>query len=177
MQLAVPWILSVILGVKIEDEDVLAVFKSISPIILLLWCYKYDLVALSKGPVILCSFSVVVLYLVIFFFPEIESIIYAFFIDKEEPVLMSERTILGVEIFGMYLKSIKYVFLFVLTYYLYSTSCKGQRNFRKVLYLIIILFAFVSGTRSTMIAPLFIFIIVGYKSFSKMKDLHLYFIH
>lgn len=167
---AVPWVLSVILGVKIEDEDVLAVFKSISPIILLLWCYKYDLVALSKGPVILCSFSVVVLYLVIFFFPEIESIIYAFFIDKEEPVLMSRRTILGVEIFGMYLKSIV-SFLFVLTYYLYSTSCKGQRNFRKVLYLIIILFAFfVSGTRSTMIAPLFIFIIVGYKSFSKMKN-------
>jgi hypothetical protein len=166
---AVPWIFSIILGVRIEDEDVIAVFKSISPTILLLWCNKYNLVSLSRGPVILCSLVVMVLYLVIMSIPDLEGVIYAFFIDKDEPILMSRRTILGVQIFGMYLKSIV-SFLFVLTYYFYVNFTKGTRKFTTVLFLIIILFAFfVSGTRSTMIVPIFIFLVVGFKSFYKMK--------
>ena len=71
--------------------------------------------------------------------------------------------------FVMYLKS--YVaFVFIIAYYFYVVFSGVHRNILTFIYLFFICFAFsVSGTRSTMLLPTFMLIIVGYITSANKK--------
>lgn len=45
-----------------NPEEALAAFKSISPVILLLWVRNYNLVGLARGAVVICCIVMTSLY-------------------------------------------------------------------------------------------------------------------
>ncbi len=164
-----PWLIATIRSVPYNSEEALAIFKAISPIILLLWVREYDMVQLSKAPVVICCGICAIIYIAMLSNPLIESGVWVYMDSKDNPVMMARRNVLGVEIFAFYLKS-TISFVFGLSAFLLAVI-KHQRPFvPQLLALAIILFYFfVSGTRSTMLVPFFLFIVIGYQHFKESK--------
>lgn len=159
---AIPFIICLISMRKYDSDAVLANFKAISPAILLLWVGEFDLYKIARGPVIICCILMDALFSLIIIHPELEGPIWTWSITKNEPIMMSHRDFAGIVLLVMYLKS-AVSFLLILAYYIYCLFSKKDRGIRKIFYLSIILFYFsFSGTRSTMLAPIFLFIIIAY---------------
>lgn len=171
----IPYLFSMIAMRNIAPEDVLPVFKAISPSILLLWIREFDLLKLSQIPVILASLIMDILFLVILIFPETEGPIYIFAAIESETVQMAHRWFLGIEMFCMYLRS-TIAFTFVLTYFLYMCINKEKRTIKALIALTIIFFYFTfAGTRSSMLVPWFLAGIVCYAVYKDHPRAKLFF--
>ncbi len=167
--IAIPWLFSNMQMNNIDWDETVATLKAISPTLLLLWVDKYDLIKLSRGPVVLCCFVVSLVYIFMQSNPHIESMVWRFVSNSDYPFVMARRTILGQEIFAFYLKS-TVSFLFVAAYYMLGLMDKKRFNIFNVIFFIFILFNFlVSGTRSTMLAPFFLFIVIAFKVYKNSK--------
>lgn len=172
----IPWVLEEARCTNYDTDEALALLKSMSPIIILLWVDKFNLIKLSRIPVVISCLIVDILFILMSAYPEIEAAAWAFTDSHGAPIMMSRRWFFGIEIFAVYLKSTP-ALIFVLIYYIYCLFDKELRSVRRILFLIIILFNFaVSGTRSTMLVPLFLFGIVVFFHYRKHKDFK-YFIY
>lgn len=166
--IVIPWILASMMMFPMDDHETLAVFKSISPIVLLLWVKHYNLIKLAKPAVIICCFLSLVIYICINVIPELESVVWIFMDEMDNPIMMSRRSVLGINFFGFYLKSC-ISFVFVMAYYLLATM-KGFGKKKDYIYIFIITGYFlISGTRSTMLLPFFLFAITAFRVFNKNK--------
>lgn len=171
----IPFLFSIIAMRNIDMEDVLPVFKAISPSILLLWIREFDLLKLSQMPVILACLIMDILFLVILIFPETEGPIYIFAAIESETVQMAHRWFLGIQMFCMYLRS-TIAFTFVLTYLLYLCVSKEKRTIMVIIALAIVFFYFTfAGTRSSMLVPWFIAGIVCYAIYKDHPRAKLFF--
>lgn len=164
------WVFATMQEVNIDLDNVVALLKSLSPIILLLWIREYDLLSLARFPIVISSLLVVILYWTIMILPEAEGPIYFFFNTLgEDTIMMSWRYFLGVELFGMYYKSLV---SFILVFAFYITSCfnKQKRSWKILLCTLIVFHAFaVSGTRSSMLLPFFLFGMIVYREYKDTR--------
>ena len=167
--ITIPYLISCMRMTLVDETEVLAVYKAISPVLLLLWIRNYDLIKLSKGPVVICCILMTMLFFLILYYPQLEAPIYYWQAAAGFPIIINHRTFLGISMFVMYLKS--YVaFVFIIAYYFYVVFSGVHRNILTFIYLFFICFAFsVSGTRSTMLLPSFMLIIVGYITSANKK--------
>lgn len=166
---AIPWIISQMRMAPYDENEVLGAFKSISPIILLLWINRYDMVKIARLPVILCCVLSLVIYIIIDSDTTYEGAFWLFMQQYDYPVNVSRRYILGIEILGFYLKSCV-SFLMVLAYYILAVIGKTKFNLWTVLSLaVIVAYFLISGTRSTMLAPFFLFIMITAKVYKNTK--------
>lgn len=164
------WLSGTIQEVDIDMKQTLAVLKSVSPAVLLLWVREYDLISLARFPIVFTSLFVVILFWIIMLVPETEGFIYYFFnTESDDTIMMAWRSFLGFEVFGMYYKSIV-SFILVFAVYLSAFFNKKHRNLGVILCTLIILHAFaISGTRSTMLLPFFLIVVIGYREFKDMR--------
>ncbi len=164
------WLFGTIQEVDLDIKETLAVLKAVSPTVLLLWVREYDLMSLARFPVVFTSLLVVVLFWTIMIVPETESIIYYFVVnDSDNTIMMARRSFLGFEVFGMYYKSLV-SFILVFAVYLAAFFNKNLRNFGVILCTLIILHSFaISGSRSTMLLPFFLIVVIGYREFKDMR--------
>lgn len=169
--ITVPWLTTTIAMGAMDPEEALAAFKSISPVILLLWVRNYNLVSLARGPVVICCIVMTSLYVAMLVEPMIESVVWTFTEENDSTIMMARRSILGVEIFACYLKSCV-SFLFVVAYYMLGLMDKTRRGVLNWIAMAFIVFTFmVSGTRSTMLAPFFMFVVIAFRVFRHSKRL------
>lgn len=138
--------------------------------VLLLWIREYDLLSLARIPIVIASLVVVSLFWIIVIVPETEAPIYFFFNTMgNDTIMMSWRTILGIEIFTMYYKSIV-SFILVFAAFIVASFNKQKRNWRVILSMLIVLHAFIiSGTRSTMLLPFFLLGIITYREYKDTR--------
>ena len=164
------WVLAVIQEGNFDMEGAMAMIKSFAPMVLLLWVREYDLLSLARMPMVIASLLVVILFWAIVIVPETEGPIYYFFnVRGDNTIMMSWRSFLGIEMFGMYYKSIV-SFILVFAVYISLSFNKEKRNWRILLCTLIVFHAFViSGTRSTMLLPFFLFVMIGYREFKDMR--------
>lgn len=167
----VPWLTSTIAMTPMDPEEALAALKSISPMILLLWVRNYDLINLSRGPVVICCIILTIIYIAMLVNPLIESVVWAFTNEHDSTIMMVRRSFLGIKIFACYIKSCV-SFLFVFAYYILGLMKKTQNGILYWVIMAFLVFTFmVSGTRSTMLAPFFIFIVIAFRVFRNSKKL------
>lgn len=167
--IAIPWITSTMRMVPCDFEYVVASFKAIAPLVLLLWVRNYDFVKLSRMPVIFCCFLAFVSYCFVVSNPLIEDAVWIFMQNTGEPVLISRRSILGVQILTFYLKSCV-SFLLVMAYYMYFVLTDKKINIFNILFLLtIVAYFLVSGTRSTMLVPFFLFVVIATRAYKDSK--------
>lgn len=165
--LLIPWLISVMSMRNTDITEVLPMFKAIAPTILLLWVHEFDLLRLSRFPVLLSCLLMDILFVFVLIFPEIEAGLYYFGSIENKSIMIARRWFLGHEFFFMYLKS-TVAMLFVVTYYIHKCLHKELRSFGSVIAILIILFYFMfSGTRSTMLAPFFL---LGTCMFATYRD-------
>ena len=166
---SIPYIISCMLMTPSDEDETLAIFKASAPVLLLFWVKNYDLVKLSRGPVVICCILSALAYIGMLMDPLVEKAVWAFMSATEFPVMMSRRTILGVELFTFYLKSFV-SFLFVVAYYMLVLMNKTRLNILTILYMVFIIIAFIaSGTRSTMLVPFFLFVVIAFKVYKNTK--------
>lgn len=152
--IAICFVLSTIQQVPIDLTYTLAAFKGFAPLILLLWIPHYNVLKLVTPSIIITSLIILILYTVIVSVPELENLLFLYSKEHNEMVMLTRRNWLGVNIFGMYYRSVV-TFLplfFISTYYLFSSECKSRI---KVLLVFVILFAtfLISGTRAMFLTP------------------------
>ncbi len=104
---------------NIDYEVLFSAFKSVSPLFMLLWVYRYDVIKLSLIPAFLVSLLVTVLYVLVSLNPVIEGAVWRLSIHYDDVIMMSRRQILGIPIFAMYYKSLV---CFIFAYSLYFLS-------------------------------------------------------
>lgn len=103
--------------------------------------------------------------------PLIENAVWMFINDSDSTVMMTRRSFFGIEMFAFYLKSCV-SFLFVVAYYMVGLMDKTRRGVLNWTAMFFIVFTFmVSGTRSTMLAPFFIFVVIAFRVFRHSKRL------
>ncbi len=164
-----PYLTSTMFSIPMDETETLAIFKSVTPLLLLLWVRDYDLVKLSLGPVVICCIITAIVYIAMLVNPLAEKFIWTIMTTSNDPVMMARRTILGVQIFGFYLKSFV-SFLFAVSYFMLVLMNKSKVNIITVISFIFIIFAFiVSGTRSTMLVPFFLFVVIAFKVYKDSK--------
>ena len=147
------------------DLEVLAdVLKGFSPLVLLLWVKYYNVIKLSLIPAFLICLILTVLYMLASSDPVIEGLIWNFMLEHDNVIMMSHRSFYGIEIFGMYYKSMVCL-TFALGYFYYIfINCKGRKRYLMFLPFLLGSFAFlVSGTRSSMMLPFFIIGLIFYQ--------------
>ncbi len=165
----VPWLTTTVSMRAMDSDEALAASKSISPAILLLWVRNYNLVNIARSPVVICCIVMTSLYIAILVNPLLESAVWMFAAKHNSTIMMMRRSFLCIEVFGLYLKS--YVsFLFVVAYYMLGLMDKQCHSILDWIAMAFIIFAFlVSGTRSTMLVPFFLFVVIAFRAFRNSK--------
>ena len=163
------YLIACLQGNIVNFEGLIDILKAFSPLILLLWIHHYDLIKLCRIPALLTCVVIWVIYICCSISEPLEGLIYAFMGEHNDTVMMSHRYIMGVRIFGLYYKSfVCLVFvLFHFYYYMYNVPKYRLLN---ILAVLIMTFAFfVSGTRTTMLLPLFMMLFVSYRTIASKR--------
>lgn len=163
-------------GCRVDKELYSGTLKGFAPLVLLLWTPYYNVVRLSKWPIIIAGFFIAVLYMASCLSEAFEMFLFLFSKSHNGMIMMTHRNFLGFPIFGMYYKSmICFIFILFLVYHrLYNVR---KHRFGYALAAIGLTFTFlVSGTRATMLLPLFMAGFVLYRTMQKWSRLR-YFLY
>lgn len=157
---SVSFIVANLRGTIIDLAELKGIYTAFAPLLLLPWIDRYDVVRLSRIPVLVTAGIVVSLFWIIFFFPVTEAVIYPFMWSHDNTIMMSHRYFLGMRFFGMYCKSTVAMFpVFCLA--VYNMVTPGKRTFVDVVLVLLLLHLFIiSGTRSTTLLPLLLFVAI-----------------
>lgn len=157
---SISFIVANLRGTIIDLVELKAIYTAFAPLLLLPWIDRYNVVQLSRVPVLVTAGIVVALFWIIFFFPIAEAAVYSFMWSHENTIMMSNRYFLGMRFFGMYCKS-TVAMLTVFCIAVYNTVTPGKRTFVDVLLVLLLLHLFlISGTRSTTLLPLLLFVAI-----------------
>ena len=165
----VSYVLSEMQMNAIDYKGVLAGLKSIAPLILLLWVGHYNLIKLAVIP----TFVACVVQLTVFVLSAVsEPLQYGIFLymgAHDFPIMMSHRTIMGVEIFSVYYKSqVSFMFAtFIGYYWLFNKKMTTAKFIMCLIAVVIFTSSFLtSGTRSTMLTP---FVLMGIALYCRFR--------
>lgn len=151
-----PWGFAMLRGEVIDNSECVAMLTVMAPLLLLPWVGRYDILALSVFPVILVVAVVLILYWLIFYIPRLEGVVYDYMCAHDHTLMLSRRAFLGYSMFFMYCKS-TVAFLPVFSLVLYRVLSGEKRSWAMVVALLFFIHLFlISGTRSTIMLPLFL---------------------
>ena len=152
-------------------DKVLAVAKSLAPLVALLWIRRYDVIRLTLLPACVLVLLMIVLYCIALSSEVLEYALFTYMSAHNDMIMMSHRSFLGFNIFGMYYKSFVTIMfaMFVFTYRFYNATTFWGRYGNLILVVLFTIAAFMSGTRSTMLLPLFMLGFVAYRHIARAK--------
>lgn len=166
-------------GTSIDYEYLNGVFKSMAPLTLLLWVRHYDVLRLSIFPALITTIVILTLYALISSSPIFEFALFTYSQEHNEMVMITRRNWLGVQVFGMYYRSI--VSLIPVLYWVLFASFTQQIKpfWRKLGYtllgILLTIAFFISGTRAMMLTPLFIIGLISYNWINKRPKTKYFF--
>lgn len=146
---------------NMKPAEVFAAYKAIAPMILLLWIREYDVVKLSRMPIVAASILAIVLFWLVTLVPAAEGFVY-YFVTADDTIIISRRSFLGLDMFCLHYRTIV-SFMFVFALYINNFFQKEYRKVSTIICMLLVLHAYlISGTRSTMLLPFFLFGIIGF---------------
>lgn len=149
----VAWLFAQMRQAVIDYDELKACVTSFMILCFLPWVRHYDIIALSKIPMLATALIAITLFWVIVFFPYTEGYIYNFMKAHDHTIMMSRRVFLGVSMFSMYYKSTA-AFMIVLGVALFSLMKKGKKKLLDILLVAALVnMLAISGTRSSMLLP------------------------
>lgn len=156
-------------GYKYDYDFAILIFKSFAPLVLLLWIDKIKLLNKITFPSVFISVICILITCTMFWFKDIESLIYNFLSDNNHFIMMCRREFLGMTFTGVFYRSLPLVVI-PCSVYSYKYWFESQ-NRKKNLVISSILFAalFFSGTRASMLSALLIFVGIAIMKLYKIK--------
>lgn len=169
LAITIAYMFSVLQGNNPDFDNVKSTYLAFSPLLLLLWVHHYNLIKLSIFPAVVVATIVCLIFALSSYDESLEGAIYLFMSQHNKPVMMSNRYILGIKIFGIYYKSFICVGIPLFWFYYAVYNKHSWKRWLALLPAVIMTFAFlVSGTRATMLLPFFTIAMVSYKRFAAM---------
>ena len=170
LAITIAYMFSVLQGNNPDFDNVKSTYLAFSPLLLLLWVHHYNLIKLSIFPAVVVATIVCLIFALSSYDESLEGAIYLFMSQHNKPVMMSNRYILGIKIFGIYYKSFICVGIPLFWFYYAVYNKHSWKRWLALLPAAIMTFAFlVSGTRATMLLPFFTIAMVSYKRFAAMR--------
>lgn len=143
-------------GYNFDYEYTIIFFKAFSPLLLLLWADRLELLSKLTFPCACISIISLSIVYTMFYLPDLETIIYNFMQDHDDFILMSNRYFLGHKFINVFYRTTPLVIIPCSIYY-YKTLFEHthrKRNF--FLFVIFAMTLFFSGTRANMLSVFFI---------------------
>ena len=147
------------------QEELVATFKAVAPLLLLFWVRHYDVVRLSFIPALTAASVMLVLHLCVYLIQDMEFLLYAYSAAHNGMLMISTRPFLGFNVFGIYCNSF-YCLLFALYTLLFRLLRDRQLACLPLVLLLSIPFV-LGGTRSVILLPFILLGIVAYVSTSR----------
>ncbi len=146
-----------------NSQECLSFFKSFLFFFILLFTNDSTLHFFNKltFPCLLISCVTIFIYLIVLFSPEITSIIYAFVISKNNMIMISTRSFLGLDITSIYYKSSP-ILIILLSYYCYLFFYFSKNKKKHLIYVLLFFITLLcSGTRANMFSAILIICIIS----------------
>lgn len=150
----ITFLFSVIQQNHIDYTFFVAALKGFAPLTLLLWIKHYDVLKLSSVPVLITCVVILILYSLVYSFPEFEYGLSLYSNDHNEMVMITRRDWLGFKILGMYYRSVV-SFMPVFFYLVYQVIYVKQKLKWRYVFGFLLVFAvfLISGTRAMLLTP------------------------
>jgi hypothetical protein len=140
-------------GFTFDTKIVKLIYKTYVILFLLLWINKLSLLEKMFFPALLIAFTTIIIYCLITFYPSVEPAIRLLFQEKYNVIMISKRTLIGIDVLGIYYTSVA-LLVVPLALYLYKALFKEKK--RKYYCLSILLFTALlfAGTRACMFSAI-----------------------
>lgn len=147
-------------GYEINEGMFVQYLTTFSVLIILLWYKKFDIISTLQLPSILLSILTISIYVIMIYFPELETAIYAFAKNNDNIFQMSHRIFLGVEFISCYYTPLIIVsipYAFSLYNFLFEKDNKRKSFVLSILYMTAL---FCGGNRACLFGVSFVFVII-----------------
>lgn len=154
-------------GNIIDEDAATAAFKSVAPLVLLLFVRQFDFVRITIAPAVITTLCLVSLFVAAVSSPLIETAIYLFVKAHDNMIMMTHRSFFGIRFFGMYCKTLMAMTFSV--YYVYHRAVHyPHRRFAFIFLGTILTAAFiVSASRATILLP---FALLGITAYDRIRQ-------
>lgn len=142
---------------KFDYVFTLSVIKGFSPLILLFWIDKYRIVKKMILPSLVICCIIIFTFFVIQYNQSLRGVLYNYFTNHKDTLMMGRRSFLGIEIMSLFYKSLPVLLLpaSIYTYRFFNTKGEKLKNF---LIMSLFLFTlFLGGTRACILGEIVIF--------------------
>ena len=146
----------VVADYEFDYEYTIMYFKTFSPLLLLCWIDKLNLLNKLTFPCVCISLISLFIACTMFWLPELEAIVYNFMLEHDNFILMSNRSFLGYNFINVYYRSIPLAIIPCSIYWYKTLFEYGHKRRNFLLFAIFALALFFSGTRANMLSVVFI---------------------
>lgn len=131
-------------------------FKAFSPLLLLCWVDRIELLKKMTFPCVTIGVITLLIVYAMFYLSETEAVVYDFMRSHDDFIIMSHRYFLGMEFVSVFYRTVPLVIMpcSIFCYKMLTEVKSRKRNF--LIFSILALTLFFSGTRANMMSVLFI---------------------
>ena len=168
--LSLGYLIAIMQDSLLDEAFLVASFKAMAPLFLLLWVHHYDVLRIARAPAFITCVFILIVYGFVASNEAIEYALWKYSKENDEIVMITTRNLLGVRVFGMYYRSIVSIIPILFLFYFYAS-----KRWTYLIASIILTATFmISGTRAMMLAPFIILIIVFYRKIIEMRKVRYY---
>lgn len=162
-------VLGLLRGIDTDVNFALSIYKGFLMILLLLWTNEIKIIQYLNFPTVLISFIVVLIFIFMKFFPEINNLTYLYVDNYDLPIKIANRTFIGVDLLSVFYKTSP-LCIFVAGVYLQKLmKNEGNRFTNFFMYTCAISVLIISGTRMNILSA---FVITGFIIIMKTWNSH-----
>lgn len=157
------YISATVMGNPVDVEFFMGTIKGFSMLLLLLWVPYYNVLKITKITSLILSIVASILFILVMSNELIEAAVFTYVCSHDDMIMMSHRSFLGINVYGMYYKSLIST---ILPFYLYCYALFVERKhvFWNSIAVIFITFSFaITGTRSTMLLPIAMIVLAAFQ--------------
>ena len=111
------YISATVMGNPVDVEFFMGTIKGFSMLLLLLWVPYYNVLKITKITSLILSIVASILFILVMSNELIEAAVFTYVCSHDDMIMMSHRSFLGINVYGMYYKSLIST---ILPFYLYS---------------------------------------------------------
>lgn len=160
--ITVTYLRGILSGYRFDLDFTLYIFKTFTPLLLLLWINKLSFFDKMLFPSIVVSIITIFVTVILLFYPETLTITYNYFVNEKQLLGMSHRQFLGLDSTSVYYRSI--TLLIIPSTVLFYRSLFDSKTNRKMYIILSSLFfisLFLGGTRACILSTIVSILIIS----------------
>lgn len=164
-------IMGTVNGYRFEDDAMIGYLKAF--LFLLLLCIvadnNFNFFKALTIPCVIISIIVIITYISVFFFPELQMVIYSYVMEKEMTIIIGKRVFLGIDVQSVFYKTSPVLTIVLAYYFNLWLNNKTKRKLMFGMSLLFFMTLLMAGTRANILSALLIIIGLWIYKFRKSR--------